>query len=105
MAMSSPELTFDEVVEACLPAVSVTMADPDAPDRGGVYREWRYDHGEVWLIHRDAKHTYSMRLAAPKEIPWGGWHHDDRCNCAYCSGDRSGIESSMGPDDDGRSVR
>jgi hypothetical protein len=105
MAMSSPELTFDEVVEACLPAVSVTMADPDDPAGGHVYREWRYDHGEVWLIHRDAQHTYSMRLAIAQEIPWGGWHHDDRCDCPYCSGDRAGIESATSPDDDGQSFR
>jgi hypothetical protein len=103
--MSSPELTFDEVAEARLPAVSMTMADPHDPSGHDVYREWRYEHGQVWLIHRDAKHTYSMRLAMPQEIPWSGWHHDDRCDCPYCSGDRGGIESVVRPEDDGKSVR
>ena len=67
--MSSPELTFDEVVEARLPAVSVTMADPHDPAGHEVYREWRYEQGQVWLIHRDAQHTYSMRLAVPSGDP------------------------------------
>jgi hypothetical protein len=103
--MSSPELTFDEVVEACLPAVCVTMADPREPAGGRVYREWRYEHGEVWLIHRDDKHTYSMRLALPQEIPWSGWHHADPCDCPYCSGDRQRSESAAQPEDDGQSAR
>ena len=103
--MGSPELTFDEVVEARLPAVSVTMADPRDPTGHEVYREWRYETGHVWLIHRDAQHTYSMRLAVPQEIPWNGWRHDDRCECPLCTGDRQGWESVIGPEDDGQSVR
>jgi hypothetical protein len=103
--MSSPELTFDEVVEARLPAVSTTMADPRDPAGHDVYREWRYEHGQVWLIHRDDEHTYSMRLAVPQEIPWAGWRHDDRCECPYCSGSREGSESAVGPDDDSQSSR
>ena len=102
--MGSPELTFDEVAEARLPAVSVTMADPRSPAGHEVYREWRYEDGRVWLIHRDAEHTYSMRLAVPQEIPWSGWRHADRCDCPYCSGDRAGFESMVGTDDDGRSA-
>jgi len=101
--MSSPELTFDEVVEACLPAVSVTMADPRSPAGHEVYREWRYEHGQVWLIHRDEKHTYSMRLAVPQEIPWSGWHHDARCDCPYCSGDREGLGSVVRSEDEDQS--
>ena len=102
--MGSPELTFDEVAEARLPAVSVTMADPRSPAGHEVYREWRYEDGRVWLIHRDAEHTYSMRLAVPQEIPWSGWRHADRCDCPYCSGDRAGFESMVGTEDDGRSA-
>jgi hypothetical protein len=97
--MSSPELTFDEVVEARRPAYCTTMADPDGPAGHEVYREWRYELGQVWLIHRDEKHTYSMRIAAPQEIPWSGWRHDERCDCPFCSGDRQGSESLTGPDD------
>ncbi len=101
--MSSPELTFDDVVEAGLPAVSVTMADPHDPAGHNVYREWRYEQGRVWLIHRDEERTYSMRLAVPQEIPWSGWHHDDRCGCPFCSGDREGFEPAARPEDDGQS--
>jgi hypothetical protein len=102
--MSSPELTFDEVVEARLPAVSVTMADPRDPTGHEVYREWRYEDGRVWLIHRDSERTYSMRLAAPQEVPWRGWRHDARCECPFCTGDRQGWESVIRPEDDGQSV-
>jgi hypothetical protein len=102
--MSSSELTFDDVVEARLPAVSVTMPDPrDAADFG-VYREWRYEQGQVWLIHRDAVHAYSKRLAVPEEVPWSGWRHPDGCDCAYCSGSRKGFASVVGREDDDRSV-
>ena len=102
--MSSPELTFDEVVRGSPAGVSTTMADPHGPAGHEVYREWRYEHGQVWLIHRDAHRTYSMRLAAPQEIPWSGWHHDDRCDCPYCSGDREGSESMTEHEDDSRST-
>ena len=101
--MSSPELTYDEVVEARRQASCTTMADPDEPVGHNVYREWRYEHSEVWLIHRDAQHTYSMRLAMPQEIPWSGWHHDDRCDCAYCTGRREGLEPVTRPEDDTQS--
>jgi hypothetical protein len=83
--MSPRELTYDEVVEAGLPATCTTMADPH--DRGGrgVLREWRYENGQTWLIFRDDERVYSMRMAVPAEIPWSGWHHDDRCDCPFCS--------------------
>jgi hypothetical protein len=84
--MSSPELTYDEVVDARLPAVCTTMADPDSPAGHELYREWRYENGRVWLVHRDASRVFSMRVALPQEIPWSGWHHQDRCDCRYCSG-------------------
>ena len=101
--MSSPELTYDEVVDARLPAVCTTMADPSSPSGYGVFREWRYEDGVVWLVHRDDVRTYSMRLAAPHEIPWGGWHHDRDCRCPYCSGSGQICPSTHRPVGDDRS--
>ena len=91
--MSSPELTFDEVVEARLPAVSVTMADADERLGHEVYREWRYEDGHVWLIHRDAQHTYSMRLAFPAGAPMERVAPRRPVRLPVCSETRDGRES------------
>ena len=99
--MSSPELTYDEVVEARRPAVCKTMAAGEDRADHAVYREWRYEDGQVWITHRDDDRVYSMRLAAPHELPWSGWHHEDRCDCRYCAERRMGHESVLEPDDDG----
>lgn len=60
---SSPELTYDEVIEAGRPAVCTTMADPEDAAGHGVYREWRCERGRTWLIHRDDTHNL---LDAPR---------------------------------------
>jgi len=40
-------------------------------------------------------------LAAPHELPWSGWHHEDACDCRYCAQRRMGHESVLEPEDDG----
>jgi hypothetical protein len=65
------------------------MPPDGGPSYGeGVFREWLFEDGYVWLNHRDEDHTYSVRLACANEVPHTGWHHAAGCDCRYCAAGR-----------------
>jgi hypothetical protein len=83
--MDSPALTFKEVTMIGRPARVNTPLEDRSRFGEGVFREWMFEDGFVWLNYRDQQRTYSVRLAAASEVPTAGWHHSPGCDCRHCA--------------------
>ena len=83
--MDSPDLTFEQVTSTGRTARVVMPSDDGSPYGKGVFREWLFEDGFVWLSYRDEERTYSVRLVPGYEVPQNGWHHVRGCDCRYCA--------------------
>jgi hypothetical protein len=80
-----PELTLEQVTITGRTARLVMPPEAGSTYGEGVFREWLFEDGAVWLSYRDDDHTYSVRLARVNEAPHSGWRHVAGCDCHYCA--------------------